>query len=209
MPVETAAQSRLRVVRRIKSGLLDALRSDLANMAKSGAIADAWLGPRDIAAQLDQTGYWLSHDDPLAPFLSAEQCVALVAAALNDLAQEDARIWWRHGERYRAHHIDWCISARQTADRLRKSRPGEERTAIYCGIDEASVIFANEDFANGPIVRRQVALLRDALRAAAIPELGFAISTDGGAWVMLVWTTKEQLLQSVLTTLWENENVKT
>jgi hypothetical protein len=144
------------------------------------------------------------HRDPLAPFLSTEQCIALIASALNDLAHEDARIWWRHEDRYRPHNVDWTLSARQTADRLRKSRPAEERTAIYRGVDEASVIFANEDFANGPSVRRQVALLRETLSAANIPELGFAISTDGGAWVMLVWTTKEEAFQSVITTLWKS-----
>ncbi len=204
MPVESAAQVRLRAAGRIKSRLVEALRDDLAAMAGAGAFAPTWLTAREIGRQLDQTGYWLSHNEPLAPFLSAEQCLTMVTAALNDLTANDARNWWRHEARYHPHQIDWSVRARETADRLRASRPGEARTAIYGGSEGESVIFANEDFANGPVVRRQVALLRDNLRAAAISELGFAISTDGGAWVMLVYTTSERLLQSVLFSLWKS-----
>lgn len=204
MPIQTAAQSRLRAAGRIKSRLVDALRDDLAEMAKAGAFAPVWLTPREIGQQLDQTGYWLSHHEPLAPFLSAPQCVTMVTVALNNLTANDARTWWRNDARYRPHRIDWCVRARETADRLRASRPEEARTAIYGGAEDESVIFANEEFANGPTVRREIALLRDNLRAAAICELGFAISTDGGAWVMLVYTASEKLLQSVLFSLWQN-----
>lgn len=203
MPIETAAQSRLRAAGRIKSRLVEALRDDLAEMARAGAFARTWLTVADIARQLDQTGYWLSQLEPLAPFFSAAQRVTMVAAAINDLTANDARNWWRNETRYHPHQVDWCTRARETADRLRASRPGEARTAIYGGPQEESVIFANEDFANVSTVRRQVALLRDNLRAAAICELGFAISTDGGAWVMLVYTTSERLLESVLFSLWK------
>jgi hypothetical protein len=203
MPVETAGQSRLRAAGRIKSRLIETLRDDLADMAKRGALPPVWLTPRDIGRQLDQTGYWLSHNEPLAAFLSAEQCVTMVAAALNDLTANDARTWWRNEARYRPHQIDWCVRARETADRLRASRPNEARTAIYGGIEEDSVIFANENFANNPTVRRQVAVLRDNLRSVAISELGFSTSTDGGAWVMLVYPPSESLFESVLFSMWK------
>jgi hypothetical protein len=202
MLVETEVQSRLRAAGRIKSRLIESLRDDLADMAKAGAFPQTWLTPREIGGQLNQTGYWLSHNEPLAPFLSAEQCVTIVTAALSDLTANDARAWWRNESRYRPLHVDWSARARETADRLRVSRPGEARTAIYGGPDEESVIFANEDFANDPGARRRVAVLRDNLRAAATSELGFAMSTDGGAWVMLVYPSNEHLFEKVLFSMW-------
>jgi len=208
MSVETAAQSRLRAAGRIKSRLIERLRDDLADMAKANAFSNEWMTPREIGRQLDQTGYWFCHSEPLAPFLSSEQCVTMITAALNDLTANDARTWWRNESQYRPHQIDWCARARATADRLRTSRPGEARTAIYGGPDEESVIFANEDFGNDPSVRRQIAVLRDNLRAAAISELGFAMSSDGGAWVMLVYPTSERLLQSVLFSLWQKQSAE-
>jgi hypothetical protein len=203
MAVETAVPSRLRTAGRIKSRLIETLRDDLAEMANAGAFPSLWMTPRDIGRQLDQTGYWLCHNEPLAAFLSAEQCVTMVAAALGDLTANDARTWWRNEARFRPHQVDWCARARETADRLRTSRPGEARTAVYGGIQEESVIFANEDFINRPAVRRQVAVLRDNLRAVTISELGFATSTDGGAWVMLVYPPSESLFESVLFSMWK------
>jgi hypothetical protein len=172
-------------------------------MAGSGVFAQSWMTPREIARRLDQRGYWLTHLEPLAAFLSAEQCVAMIAASLNDLTANDARAWWRSESRYRPQQTDWAVRARETADRLRAGRPDETRTALFRGPEEESVIFANEHFESTPEVRRQVALLRDALRAAAIHELGFATSTDGGAWVMLVYPKSEKLLQAVLFSLWQ------
>jgi len=203
MPTETTSQSRLRVAGRIKSRLVETLRDDLAEMAGSGVFAPSWMTPREIARRLDQTGYWLTHLEPLAAFLSAEQCVTMIAASLNDLTANDARAWWRNESRYRPQQTDWAVRARETADRLRAARPDETRTALYRSPEEESVIFANEEFEGTPEVRRQVALLRDALRAAAIHELGFATSTDGGAWVMLVYPKSENLLQAVLFSLWQ------
>jgi hypothetical protein len=208
MPVETTAQSRLRVAGRIKSRLVDTLRDDLAEMAKTGVFTPDWLMPREIALKLDETGYWLSHVEPLAAFLSAEQCITMITASLNDLTSNDAQSWWRDDARYRPHPTDWTARARETAGRLRASRPDETRTAIYRGREEESVIFANENFTADPEVRRQVALLRDALRAAAIHELGFAASPDSGAWVMLVYPTSEQVLESVLFALWKKTNAE-
>jgi hypothetical protein len=207
MSLQPAAQSRLRVAGRIKSRLVDSLRDDLAEMAKSGAFAANWMTPREIARQLDQNGYWLSHAEPLAAFLSVEQCVTMIAVALNDLTANDARSWWRNEARYRPHQMDWNSRARETADRLRTSRPDETRTAIFRGPEEESVIFANENFAEDADIHRQVALLRDALRAAGIRELDFATSTDNGAWVMLVYPASEQVLESVLFTLWQKSSV--
>jgi hypothetical protein len=207
MPVETTAQSRFRVAGRIKSRLVDTLRDDLPEMAKTGAFAPNWMTPREVWRQLDQSGYWLSHAEPLAAFLSAEQCVTMIAASLNDLTANDARSWWRSDSHYRPHQVDWNARAGETADRLRTARPNETRTAIYRGPEEESVIFANENFPQDPEVRRQVAILRDALRAAAIHELGFATSSDNGAWVMLVYPMSEQVLEAVLFTLWQKATV--
>jgi hypothetical protein len=203
MAVETTAKSRLRVAERIKSRLVDTLRDDLAEMAQAGAFTSSWMTAREIARQLDKNGYWLSRAEPLAAFLSAEQCITMIGAALNDLTANDARSWWRSDLRYRPHQIEWNARARETADRLREAHPEETRTALYRGPEEESAIFANEDFAGNAEVRRQVALLRDALRAAGIHELGFATSTDSRAWVMLVYPASDQLLQSVLFTLWQ------
>lgn len=206
MPIETPERSRKRIVAQLKTQWVEELRDHLAEMARTGVFPAEWLLACDVARQLEQTGYWLSLEEPLAAFLSTDDCAALVESALFSVSATDARTWWRNGERYRPNTTDWADLARKTADRLRAARPDEERTAIYDGPDQASIIFANEDFAARADVRRHLFILRDALRAAGIPELAFATSSDSGAWVMLVWTPSEQLLQNVLFTLWKQNS---
>ena len=204
MVAETAVQSRLRAAGRIKSRLIEALRDDLADMARASALSQTWMTPREIGQQLDLTGYRLSTRSRLAPFLSPEQCVTMIAVALNDLTANDVREhWWRNENAIppASNRLEPAPARRLTGSAL----PGRMnwRTAIYGGPEEESVIFANEDYTSSPSVRRRVAVLRDNLRAVAISELGFAISSDGGAWVMLVYPPNEGLFENVLFSMWK------
>ena len=209
MPADTSSSSRQRNVTEVKGRIKHRLTADLVRLARNGLFPPQWLTALEIATRLEQSGYWSAHPEPLAAYLPARDCAALVNSALSELAQLEPRAWWRVGERFRAHNTDWNASAADTALRLRLARRTEERTAIFRGPEEASVIFANEDYNNDPAVRRQLVALRDSLRVTGIPELAFATSPDGAAWVMLVWTNSEQLLQSVLLSTWTSASVAT
>ncbi len=201
--METETQRRKRVVGRIRRDLLERLSDDLTLLAEAGKFPETWLGPRELNRILDDTGYWLNHDDPMAPFLAPHACVSLLENALSQLASNGSSAWWRDGERFRANAGNWAEQARETANRLRRECPDAERTALYGGPDEPSVIFGSDRCTTDPVARRQINVLRQHLRAAGVPELAFASSDDDQTWVMLVWSNDASLLHSALFAAWQ------
>ncbi len=201
--VETETERRKRVVGRIRQDLLESLADDLAAMAEGGELPEEWLYPRELNRILDDGGYWLSHADPMAPFLAPQACESLLQRALTALASRGSRSWWHEGDRFRANSVDWQTRAHETANRLRCECPGGARTALYGGLDDASVIFGSDRCDADTAARGQITALRRYLRAAGILELAFATSDDGETWVMLVWTKEEALLGKVLFSAWQ------
>lgn len=201
--VETETERRKRVVGRIRQELLESLADDLTALAEAGEFPEEWLGPRDLNRILDESGYWLNHSDPMAAFLAPQACASLLKHALTVLASRGSRSWWHEGDCFRANTVDWQARARETANRLRRECAGAARTALYGGLDDASVIFGSDRCDADPIARGQITALRRYLRAAGIVELAFATSDDGETWVMLVWSKEESILEKVLFSAWQ------
>jgi len=200
---ETDEQRRRRVVGRIRNELRVHLANDLVELARVGKLPDQWMTAADVNQLLEDGGYWAGHVHPLARFLSRSACEEVVAKALDVLACTHAETWGRAGSQFKPYNRDWNRYAADKANLLRRDYPRADRTAFHTGSDGASVLFAHDDYANDPRARKGVALLRQYLRDAGIPELGFGTSDDGRTWVMVVWSQDEQTLQRALFQAWQ------
>jgi hypothetical protein len=200
---ESEEQRRRRVVSRIRNELRVHVANDLVELARVGKFPDEWMRAEDVNRLLDDSGYWAGHAHVMASFLTPGACEDVVGKALDMLSCTHPDTWVRAGDQFKPATRDWNAYAAQKADLLRREYPTADRTALHTGSDGASVLFAQDDYVNDPRARDEVTLLRKFLRDSGIPELGFGTSTDGRAWVMVVWSTDEAALSHALFEAWQ------
>lgn len=200
---ESEEQRRRRVVSRIRNELRVHVANDLVELARVGKFPDQWMSAEEINRLLDDSGYWAGHAHVMAAFLTPGACEDVVGKALDMLACTHPDTWVRAGEQFKPATRDWNAYAAQKADLLRREYPAADRTALHTGSDGVSVLFAQDDFERDPRAKEEVSLLRQFLRDNGIPELGFGASTDGHAWVMVVWSTDEAALSKALFDAWQ------
>jgi hypothetical protein len=200
---ETEEQRRRRVSSRIRNDLLGPVAEHLIELARNRKLPDEWMTAERVSALLDRNGYWVTHPDVMASFLSASACEEVVAKALDQLAVSHSDVWVRVGRQYKPAGRDWNAYAAQKANRIGREFPAAERTAYHTGSDGASVLFAHDEYQKDPRSREEVSLLRKYLKDSTIPELGFGLSTDGKTWVMVVWSQDEAALKKALFDAWQ------
>lgn len=200
---ESEEQRRRRVAGRIRNELLGHVITDLVELARVRKLPDQWMTAEALNRLLEESGYWAAHPHVMGSFLSPGACEAVIAKALELLITTHPDVWARAGRQYKPAGRDWNAYAVAKANLIRRDYPGAERTALHTGSDGASVLFAHDDYQNDSRARREVTLLRDDLRAAGIPELGFGVSDDGRTWVMVVWSQDEAALGKALFNAWQ------
>jgi hypothetical protein len=200
---ETEEQRRRRVAGRIRNELLGHLLTDLVELARVRKLPDQWMSASALNQLLDESGYWAAHRHVMASFLSSGACESVVARALELLVNTHPDVWARAGREYKPAGRDWNAYAAAKANLIRRDYPAAGRTALHTGSDGASVLFAHDNYQSDSRARREVTLLRQDLRAAGIPELGFGVSDDGRTWVMVVWSQDEAALGKALFNAWE------
>lgn len=200
---ETEAQRRRRVASRIRNGLLNHVAQTLVELAREGVIPDQWMTAGRINQILDARGYWSSHPDVMAAFLSPQACEETIEKALIALTTTYTDLWVAVGRHFKPAGRDWNTYAAHKANRLRLEYPTEERTAYFIGSDGASILFAHDNYESDPRARREVSLLRKYLHENGIPELGFGLSTDRRTWVMVVWSQDDKALAKALFDAWQ------
>lgn len=207
MILETEEQRRRRVSAVIRDRVQAEVIDDLVQMGRSGELTDQWLTPAELNAWLDQKGYWVSHNDLMARFLSLETCEQILTAALDVLVNTQPDAWIGTGDRYKPAFHDWNAYAAEKANLLARQMPDADRTVIHDGPGGQSLLFAHDNYATDPQAREQVTLLRQRLFEAGIPELGFGVSHDGRTWVMVVSSPDPAALDAALLAAWQTTAV--
>jgi hypothetical protein len=175
----------------------------LVELARNRKLPDEWMTADRVNALLDDAGYWATHPDVMASFLSISACEEVVAKALDQLTVSHPDVWVRVGQQYKPAGKDWNVYAAQKANRIGREFPAAERTAYHTGSDGASVLFAHDEYEKDPRSQQEVTLLRKYLADNSIPELGFGLSNDGKTWVMVVWSQDEAALKKALFDAWQ------
>lgn len=203
MILESEEQRRLRVSAVIRDRVQAQVVDDLVQMGRSGELTDQWLTAAELNAWLDQKGYWVSHTDLMARFLSLETCEHILAAALEALVNTQPDAWIGTGDRYKPAFRDWNAYAAEKANVLARQIPAADRTVIHDGPGGQSLLFAHDNYATDPRACQEVSLLRRRLFEAGIPELGFGVSDDGQTWVMIVSSPEPAALDAALLAAWQ------
>jgi len=203
MILESEEQRRRRVSAVIRDRVQAEVVDDLVQMGRSGELTDQWVTPAELNAWLDQKGYWVSHADLMARFLSLETCEQILTAALEVLVNTQPDAWIGTGDRYKPAFRDWNAYASEKANLLARQMPAADRTVIHDGPGGQSLLFAHDNYATDPLAREQVTLLRQRLFEAGIAELGFGVSDDGRTWVMVVSSPDPAALDAALLATWQ------
>lgn len=200
--VETEEQRRRRVSSRLRNEIRSQVMLDLVEFARMKKLPDRWQTTTQLNKYLEDRGYWVGHRHVLASFLSPEACVELLDKALDSLVCTHPEIWMRAGEQFMPANPDWSAFAADKANLLQREMPNIDRTVLHGGADGESILFSHDNYAD-PRVREEVSALRQHLRDATIPELGFGISGDGRTWVMVVWSQDEATLSEAMLAAWQ------
>ena len=200
--VETEEQRRRRVSSRIRNDIRSQVMQDLVEFARMKKLPDRWQSTTQLNKYLDDRGYWVGHRHVLASFLSAEACVDLLDKALDSLVCTHPEVWMRAGDQFMPANPDWSAFAADKADLLQREMPNIDRTVLHGGADGESILFSHDNCQESRI-RDEIAALRQHLRNAAIPELGFGTSADGRTWVMVVWSQDEAVLSEAMLAAWQ------
>ncbi|HSZ56685.1 MAG TPA: hypothetical protein VK797_13540 [Tepidisphaeraceae bacterium] len=204
MILESEEQRRRRVSAVIRNWVQAQVIDDLIKMARSGELADQWTTVAELNAWLDQRGYWVSHTDLMARFLSLETCEQILAEALETLVSANPDAWIGTGGRYKPAFRDWNAYAADKANLLGRQIPTADRTVLHAGPSGESLLFAHDNYSTDPRAREQVNLLRACLFESGIAELGFGVSDDGRTWVMIVSSQDQAVLNDALLAAWQS-----
>jgi hypothetical protein len=85
--------------------------------------------------------------------------------------------------------VDWNSVASEIAQYAKTCRPSAQRGSVSFPIGPHGAVvgaFAHDDYVKDQRSRREVDLLRCALSAVGVDEVGFCVSKDGGSWALLV-----------------------
>jgi len=200
--VETEEQRRRRVSSRIRNEIRSQIMQDLVEFARMKKLPDRWQSAGQLQKYLDDRGYWVGHRHVLASFLSPEACTELLDKALDSLVCTHPELWMRAGDQFMPANPDWSAFAADKANLLQREMPNIDRTVLHGGADGESILFSHDNCAD-PRVREEIAALRQHLRDAVIPELGFGASEDGRTWVMVVWSQDEAVLSQAMMAAWQ------